>query len=196
MKSILPTTNRSVCLIFSTEEPKVFAIYEKEEQKCRKITNSIANSFLRLYTFGTVLPITLHPIWCMLRGNFDTSTWYFPLSIDIPYDISTIHGWYLRTFFHLFIGYAYFLTLIAIVPFFACGCIYVQACCKHFQLIFDECDELIKAKCDDKASKMKIFSEKIKSAVLLHMKITKYEYKFSQDPTVSILLLKFLQQNS
>lgn len=136
------------------------------------ITKWISIYLLASYTFGVAMPIIGHSIICMLRGNFDTSAWYFPPAMDFLLDTSTFFGWYLRSFAYISGGYAYVLTVLIIVPYLASCSFYIKASCKHFQLLLDECDENVSTEFDDKSAQIEMIFAKIKCAVLLHIKIT------------------------
>lgn len=64
---------------------------------------------------GVIIPFLGFSIICMLRGNFDTSTWYFPLALDPNLiDPSTVLGWYLRTFDYIWACCAYCMTALTV----------------------------------------------------------------------------------
>lgn len=119
---------------------------------------------------GVALPIMVHSTYCIVTGK-DISFWYFPFEMDIQIDETTVFGWYMRTFNYLVGGGVCVLTSLTVIPFFVGGCLYIKACCKHFQLIFNECGEMVSQKCENEATPTEKVSEKIYFAISLHIKI-------------------------
>lgn len=136
------------------------------------LTKSLTNILLCSHVFGIVIPIIAYSLICMLRGNYDTSAWYFPFDFDILLDPSVIWVWYLRAFDYVWGGFAHIFISSGVILYLVSCCFYIKASCKHFKSIFDECDGIISATCDDKATQAAIISGKIKNAVAVHMKIT------------------------
>lgn len=120
---------------------------------------------------GVVIPIIAHSFISMLRGNFDTATWYFPLSLDILLDSSNVFVWYLKPLDYIVGGYAYMITVLAVIPYLASCCFYMKASCMHLRSILDECDEIVSAKRENKDVQIEKILEKIKTVVLVHIKI-------------------------
>lgn len=88
----------------------------------------------------------------------------------VPFDISTVLGWYIRLFvIYAYGGYTYALTFSAVVSYLTSCCLYVEACCEHFESMLQKCDELIDFAEEDLMKKR--FTDQLKTAVSLHTKI-------------------------
>lgn len=108
----------------------------------------------------------------MARGNFNPDTWYFPVSISVPFDSSTILGWYLKFSVYVYGSSAYFVGITSIVTFLM-GCFfYINAFVEHMQSIFDRVDaELEKVNsAGNKREEIEINSQ-MSGAVAFHMEI-------------------------
>lgn len=80
----------------------------------------------------------------MWFGNFDTSTWFIPVNLACPFDTSTIFGWYMMLLlFQIPCGFAFLLSITAIVTHFVSCCLYIIACCDHFKLKIQNLDQMI-----------------------------------------------------
>lgn len=122
-------------------------------------------------TFGVAVPLIGYSIVCMMRGNFDTSTWYFPLALDILVDSSTTIGWYLRMMDYIWGGYAYSVVVSAVIPYLVGCCFYLKTSCKHLRSIFDGCEEIMGADHDENTTQAVIIAGKIKCAISIHIKV-------------------------
>lgn len=105
--------------------------------------------------------------------------------MDILLDPTDIYAWYLRTFAYILGSSAVILTILGVISYLASQCFYIQGATKHLQTILNECDELISTKSHDTAAQPEIIYEKIKSAVLLHIKITEWVWTFRWYKTIS-----------
>lgn len=105
--------------------------------------------------------------------------------MDILLDPTDIYAWYLRTFAYILGSSAVILTILGVISYLASQCFYIQGATKHLQTILNECDELISTKSHDTAAQAEIIYEKIKSAVLLHIKITEWVWTFRWYKTIS-----------
>lgn len=143
--------------------------YENTEKRCAKI----AKIAIPLFGIAVVylIAVFLLTIFYMVQGNFDTNTWTFDQKMEVPLSsASNIFGWYLRTFTYALGVFTYCSIVSTIFP-FVTGCsFYIQACCKHFEMIINDCDEI---NCSQRNSKAETIAEKMKCAVLFHMKILK-----------------------
>lgn len=109
----------------------------------------------------------------MVRGNFDPNTWYFPVSITVPFDESTIFGWYMKFFMYEYGSLMYFLGITSIVTFLMGCCFYIEAFTKDMQMRFDTIDaELEKVKSGKKINEKRINSQ-MAEVVAFHMEIVK-----------------------
>lgn len=108
-------------------------------------------------------------LYCMWRGNYDTSTWYTPYEMIVPFDTTTVFGWYFLVFgIQIHECYMYVFIAGASVSYFVSFCYYIEACCEQFNAImFDMNDELTKKNNADVIVAKEIFNE----AIRLHFKV-------------------------
>lgn len=134
--------------------------YQKTELQFRLYTKWVTTAAVTASVSFDLAVFTLaFPTFYMLRGNFDTTTWFIPFKIYILLDISTFFGWYMYNIVVTVTAAAY-VFILAVILFYLVGCcMYIQTCCQHFQIIFDDADGTIKAK------------DKIKTAHSFHIKI-------------------------
>lgn len=127
---------------------------------------------------GAVLsPIIFYSIYCIYSGNLNVSTWYFPFAMELPFDKTTVFGWYMQPLNYAIGSGTSILTISTVVPYFVSGCLYINACCKHFQSVFDKFEEIICTEYDETRDKTaalnRRFSEQMSAAISLHAKIMK-----------------------
>lgn len=105
--------------------------------------------------------------------------------------MSTVLGWYIRLTNFLLGGYAYFFLAAATLPYLSCCSFYIKACCRQLQWIFDECDEIISAKYDNKNEQLEAISERVNSAVTFHWRIIQYVklHSFTIERIVTIFVV-------
>lgn len=58
--------------------------------------------------------------------------------MSVPFDTSTIFGWYMKWLLQVWGGFVYNTSIPALVPYFVCCCFYVGACCKHFEINYKQ----------------------------------------------------------
>lgn len=99
-------------------------------------------------------------------------------------------------------GFAYYFISATAIPYLSSCCFYIRACCKNFQWILSQCDEIISTKYDNKDVQIKAITLMLKNAVTFHMRIIKcvrYLYhnmtNYVNNLTIVfiMLLLDFLQ---
>lgn len=123
-------------MFIKTEEGKeTFNIYWNAEQKCRKYTKKITSYFFINEAIFMGSPI--FSIVSILMGNKDASTWALPMDLSVPFNTSTISGWYTTWFFQFNISLCYVSCIITITTYFVCCCIYINAICEHYQFLYD-----------------------------------------------------------
>lgn len=153
---------------------RALEVYKKVERKCQVFTKAmtvieVLSVFLFIY-----FPPIVHSIVSMSNGNYDVSTWFFPVNIVVFFDTSTIFGWYARLFIYIFAVNGYLLAITSSVSHLVSCCFYCEACCQHFQMVFQQIDEEITLK---RRNRIKIsdvrFRQRLTAAVLFHMQILK-----------------------
>lgn len=150
------------------------ATYHNVEKQCIEMTKWTSNALFMIV--GSYLSsLCVLPVFFIVRGNYNTSTWIFDQKMEIPFgvDPSTIFGWYLRTISYVFGSIAWTVIVSTIFPFLI-GCnSYIVAFCKHFKMILDDFDEIMSSKWENEAKQRKAIFEKMNGAVSLHLKIIK-----------------------
>lgn len=142
------------------------------EQQCgfyTKWITAIGSATIAVFMFGIfTVAFSIFQIW---RGNLDASTWFFPFKVSVPFDTTTILGWYVYATISSMEGCSAAVFLLVTVFYLACCCMYLKACCEHIQIIFDDADEAIQAKNKSERQQKKQLQENIITAHFLHMKI-------------------------
>lgn len=128
---------------------------------------------LACFSLNISLPIHISAIICICRGNLNTSTWFFPPSLDVPFDESTVFGWHMLAFSHLWGGYAYLLCMLTAIPHLTSCSYYIKGCCEHFKLILDECDKQVLSQLEDNIPQSDKIYELVNKAIRLHAEVIK-----------------------
>lgn len=114
--------------------------------------------------------------YCVCMGNYDTSTWPAPMDLSVPFDKSTIIGWYSLTFILMCMDLTYLISLLLGTTHFIACCIYIAAICEHHELVLRSWQENIeqnqreadRQKFEENSAKIR---EQIKGIVQIHMEI-------------------------
>lgn len=145
--------------------------------KCRKYTKLVLCYFVfNLPAFVGPLPYSFYSI---LRGNYDTSAWTLPLDIAVPFDKTTLSGWYFLWFIEMNTDLAYALSFILITSYFVCCCFYIDAICNHFDFL---CDSIVADIDRNRVEKdLKLNEERLRQIdikigrmIKVHMNMTEY----------------------
>lgn len=103
--------------------------------KCRKLSRILF--YYGAWQVACFVLALIIPLVDIIKGNTDTSKWFLPLMLLVPFDISTVSGWlwdwHLQ--FHIAIGYNGSAVLTS--SHFACFCCYIVAMCDHFELVVE-----------------------------------------------------------
>lgn len=116
---------------FAVKLTRAARIYVKCERNGRLYTKCLA-SFkftLSIGIFGVMLWNSFAAMW---TGNFDTSTWIVAYHTAVPFDTTTVLGWYLRLAFQWIFAMFYVLTKTPASTFYLSSCLYIEAMCHHF----------------------------------------------------------------
>lgn len=108
-------------------------MYWNVEQKCRRF-NKIMGTYVILVQAVSVIAV-LFSIYCVIVGNFDTSTYYLPLRIAPPFNIDSLFGWYLFLLVQLCLLTSYIFAVVPVITYFVCCCYYLNALCDHFEFL-------------------------------------------------------------
>lgn len=88
----------------------------------------------------------------------------------VPFDTSTVFGWYVLWVVQIYAGYTYLFTITVVTTYFLSTCIYVGACCEQFSSMIFVLDEYFVEGdgCDNnKAAKAK---RQICEVIAVHLK--------------------------
>lgn len=157
-----------------------FTYYLKAERLGRMMSKWSLTYFMSMSIVTIiVMPIALST-YAMFSGNFDTSTWLLIFEMTVPFDDSTVFGWYIKWLLQVYAVYVYNMALPTLISYFVNGCLYVNACCKQFYLDFKALDDNFfdtNSKCrlnplEIHVKRRKIISQ-LSDLVKLHIKIIK-----------------------
>lgn len=115
------------------DEKAIADIYWNVEKKCQKYT-AIFICYILWNECGFVGTL-IYSMYCILTGDYDASKWPFPISIWVPFNETTLWGWYLLWFILFNMSMCYALCFIAITSYFVSCCLYIGAICDHFDLL-------------------------------------------------------------
>lgn len=120
-------------LLFLDNGAEINELYWKTEQKCRIFTGK----FLKFVFINQLMYVAslFFSIYCMIVGNFDTSTWILPFTLWVPFDTTNLPGWYLLLFIQFSMGMSYSMSQVLITAYFVCCCYYIGAICAHFVFV-------------------------------------------------------------
>lgn len=108
-------------------------MYRNAEKKSKQFIEKMAVFVLLQQT--SFINALLFSIYCICIGNFDTSTYYLPLRLALPFSIDSMLRWYLFLMLQVSIGFAYVFCAIPVISFFVCCCFYLDAICDHFDYL-------------------------------------------------------------
>lgn len=130
-------------------------IYWSAEQKCRKYTKTIVSVFI-LQMLLSYVAVLFYSVYQICIGNLVTSTWPALYDLSVPFDSSTIWGWYLLWLVTLAVNASYILCLTSVVTYFVSCCFYLGAMCDHFNFTMRSTEALVKQNQQEKSRQMYI----------------------------------------
>lgn len=146
-------------------------IYENVEQKCRRFTIVLMKLGMVSGAIGVFMPTFVLSLVAMLMGNHDASTWFFPTKYLVPFDSTTIVGFYSKLAMYAVYGLnSYYLVILTAIGYFVSCCYYLNAFCEYFQLMFNEIDQIACHRCIS-AKETNEINNRLKKAVEFHKKI-------------------------
>lgn len=83
---------------------------------------------------GLWVSVILYSIYCMLNGNYNTSSWLQPYNLVVPFETESIFGWFKLYLVQCYLGTVYSLSKSSVTSYFMSCCLYVTALCEHFAL--------------------------------------------------------------
>lgn len=111
-------------------------IYRNVENKCHELMWKII--YYLCYNNSVSMVSLLSSFYSIAIGNVDTSTWLLPFDLVVPFETSSLGGWYLLWIFNLQIPIVYSTCLTSTLSYFLCCCLYFGALCDHFDLMIQE----------------------------------------------------------
>lgn len=122
-------------------------MYRNAEQRCHRFMQKMGGFLVFHHT--PFLIALLYPLYCVCIGNFDTSTYYLPFRIAIPFSIASVFKWYLYyVFIQLATANAYIFCVIPAISYFVCCGFYLDTLCDHFDYLIG----LVEAEFDQSTS--------------------------------------------
>lgn len=151
-------------------------LYVKAEEKCRNLTKFLSIGYL-LDAAALFIAAALFACYCMWTGNFDTSTWLLPYNLYIPFDTSTVLGWFLLWLIQCYIALVYSLSATCSMTYFVSCCLYIVAMCDHFNLKVQSINSFLdNLKNSKKLNDAKVFERlKLKLNRIVKLHVTIYE---------------------
>lgn len=151
----------------------MFNIYWECEQKSRKYQRIICNYvFCELFVYFVAICISLYNIYI---GHFDTSAWSSPYNLIVPFDTSTVWGWYLYLFANFNMGMTYTASATSATSYFVVCCLYIRTACDHFDKMMQHTsDTIVQLRNASEPLRPKLLSElklKMAQAIEIHVKI-------------------------
>lgn len=141
--------------------------FTEAEEKSNSLTLWFPISVLSIYTaaIGTSFYTSFARLY---SHDYDTTQWglpYFYYNL-LPFDETTVGGWYLELFIQLYGGYAYMFTITSTISFFGGCAYYIEACHLQIKHMFSILDEMNKQnvnleKLDDHVNNIITFHNKI-----------------------------------
>lgn len=161
-------------LQLAEENPEIFEIYQNTELKCRKVTK-IMVAYLGSHEFMFMVAF-IKSIYSICIGDFDTLTWPLPFAMCTPIDTKMIFGWYIFWAFQVGASMSYALAMISTTSYFVCCCYYIEAICKHLNLLINsirDCVERNKSvKNAQKYEKnVRIIKQQLHGVIEIHVKL-------------------------
>lgn len=159
-------------VLFSAKGPNEVKIYENVERNCRDFAQFLVRLGMGSGVIGVFIPTFGLSLVSLLAGNFDAGTWFFPVKYVVPFDSTTILGFYAKVV--LYTVYAlnsYYLVVLTAIGYFVSCCYYLNGFVENFQLMFDEVDQIVSQdKCMGPEVTIDI-NKRLKRAVEFHIKI-------------------------
>lgn len=147
-------------------------IYEDVEQKSRSFTNFLFCLGIGSGAVGVIIPSYMLSFISMFMGNYDPSTWFFPIKYSVPFNSSTILGFYIKLTMYAVHGlHSYYMIILTSICYLVSCCYYINACCAHFQHMSNEVDRIISHDKEIKQEETIEVNNRLKVAIEFHIKI-------------------------
>lgn len=118
---------------FKDDEQDAFTIFTTCDIKSKKLSR-ILFAF-GMGQLGGYVSAFIAAIVDISMGKADTSKWLLPLPIIVPWDITSLSGWFCDWFLQINTGVAYGFCMSSTTAHFVCFCYYIIAACDHLDLV-------------------------------------------------------------
>lgn len=152
------------------------------EMKCRESIKFMASYIC--FNMSTFVGALIYAIYSICIGNHDNSSWMLPLNIVLPFDTSTISGWFVEWFLQCNAGFSYAISVSLSSMYFVCLCLNIITICNHFDFLLESVDQsLMQIQNEKIPKKRKIvwfnINRTLCEAVKIHVKVNEYvEFNF------------------
>ncbi|XP_055304812.1 odorant receptor 67a-like [Sitodiplosis mosellana] len=153
----------------------VAELYWNTERKCRQYTKTMVYSYV-MFIEGLLLTKFVQSIYFVFLANSDPTSIALPYYMVVPFDTTTLCGWYLLWFIQCVMSFNYSMGVISTTSFFLCCCIYIDSIRKHMELIFaslkQNIDQIRQVKKRTAYHKLRRdIQENLHQAIDLHVKV-------------------------
>lgn len=73
----------------------------------------------------------------MAYGNYDTSLWHLGFNVAVPFDQTSVWGWFLTWLTALLMAFSYAMCMTTITSLFFSFCYYIYAMCDHVNVLIN-----------------------------------------------------------
>lgn len=147
-------------------------IYQKTETRCRLFSKWALIIYTNFLLIFFITPSIIHSIVCMRCGNFDTSTWFIAMKFVVPFDTTTVPGWYMALLVEIYFCCVYTIVITALITYLTVSSrLYIDALCEHFKLIFRKVDSKMKSSQKRSINRKHEMRSCFKEVISFHMKI-------------------------
>lgn len=125
--------------------------------------------------------LCISSIASLMKGNFDTSTWPALFDLALPFDTTTLVGWYAMWALLTIMDLSYVLGMVSASSYFTCSCLYIEAMCDNYDSLMQSIQESFEQKESEKRQQLskEEYSKITKlahKAIDIHVFIYEYEH--------------------
>lgn len=126
----------------TVEGSQIHDLYWRNEEKCRKYTKIICSFvFFHLSAFMVVFVVAIYHVSV---GHYDASTWNMFFFMVVPFDKTTVRGYFLLWFYQLNIALFYISSMTTTTSYFMSCSYYIDAMCSHYIYFVNLINENVK----------------------------------------------------
>lgn len=177
MKWVKLLYNEIQAIVDAAEHTPAFKFYVEAERSCHFCTKW--SMIYIVWAPASTFPVAciLYACFSMNNGNWDPTTYFLPYKMLIPFvDYNSIGGYFAQVFIQIYAGTVHAVTMITVISYFVCHCLFIDACCQEFRWRFDNFNELTTSEgCGKKFMEIR---DCLRRAVALHIKIMEYVHHY------------------